>query len=239
MGTYMDFAQSPDHRYAKERLVVLLDRSGSMDEDDWEPSRLQGAIEAGKALIDAKARIRGEDEVAVVAFSSQAGCIHPLVRLKGRVPDLKRSLATLSTDSTTNITAGLSLVWEILLGKGTRTSAPATFTGAVKWLSRLLYDDPAVNMSVPSNVLCRIVLLTDGAHNNAGRSPVSVARQLKNAGVIIDCVGIGGGPEDVDEKMLKKIASVGADGRPRYAFIGDNKRLIRKFEELANYIRPA
>ena len=60
---------------------------------------------------------------------------------------------------------------------------------------------------------------------------------MKQSGVTIDCVGIGGEPSDVDEPLLRAIASFHADGvTPRYAFIGDKSNLIEKFEELAGRI---
>ena len=80
-------------------------------------------------------------------------------------------------------------------------------------------------------------MLTDGEHNGLS-NPEKVADRLKNAGVIIDCIGIGGTPNDVDEKLLKKIASRDRNGSIRYCFIGDQQALIRKYETLARHIRP-
>ena len=80
-------------------------------------------------------------------------------------------------------------------------------------------------------------MLTDGEHNGS-ESPQPVADRLKNAGVVIDCIGIGGTPADVDEQMLKTIASHNPDGTIRYCFIGDQQALIRKYETLARHIRP-
>ena len=82
----------------------------------------------------------------------------------------------------------------------------------------------------------RIIMLTDGEHNQGG-SPVEIASRLKNAGVVIDCIGIGGSPEDVDEELLKQIASRNPDGSVRYCFIGDQSQLLRKYQTLAHHIR--
>jgi hypothetical protein len=57
--------------------------------------------------------------------------------------------------------------------------------------------------------------------------------------VIIDCIGIGGSPKDVDEKLLKEIASRNHDGSIRYCFIGDQQQLLRKYENLAHHIKIA
>jgi Mg-chelatase subunit ChlD len=76
-----------------------------------------------------------------------------------------------------------------------------------------------------------IVLLTDG-HSNEGPNPVGVARKLKNAGVRLDIVGIGGSPEDVNERQLKEMASI-HEGQLRYWFIRDTDTLVQRFEAFA------
>ena len=81
-------------------------------------------------------------------------------------------------------------------------------------------------------------MLTDGEYNQGG-SPIPVASRLKKAGVIIDCIGIGGSPGDVDEELLKEIASCNPDGSIRYCFIGDQQELLRKYETLAHHIKIA
>lgn len=89
-----------------------------------------------------------------------------------------------------------------------------------------------------NRTLKRIILLTDGEHNT-GSCPLKVASRLKSAGVVIDCIGIGGSPHDVDEKLLKSIASRNPNGSIRYCFIGDKHLLLKKYESLARHIRPA
>lgn len=76
-----------------------------------------------------------------------------------------------------------------------------------------------------------IVLLTDG-HSNTGPSPLGVASQLKNRGIRLDIVGIGGSPSDVNESELKRMASV-QEGQRRYWFIRDTTMLVQRFEALA------
>lgn len=76
-----------------------------------------------------------------------------------------------------------------------------------------------------------IVLLTDG-YSNIGPDPVQIATRLKDMGVRLDIIGIGGSPEDVNEDDLRQMASV-VEGRSRYSFIRDTTTLVRKFEALA------
>ena len=62
------------------------------------------------------------------------------------------------------------------------------------------------------NLVRRIVLLTDGhsSHEAAG-----TAQDLKNRGVVIDCIGIGPDPSAVNEELLRQMASV-IGGQSRY-----------------------
>jgi Mg-chelatase subunit ChlD len=81
-----------------------------------------------------------------------------------------------------------------------------------------------------------IVLLSDG-WNQIGEDPRVAADRLKKAGCEIDTVGIGVSPEMVDEELLRAIASLDANGKPRYRFIGDRDGLIRHFSEIGGLTR--
>ena len=77
------------------------------------------------------------------------------------------------------------------------------------------------------------VLLTDGCHNT-GADPRPVANQLKQF-TTIECIGIGPRSE-VDEELLRNIASRYPDGTPRYRWIGDREGLVQEFKNLAGRI---
>ncbi|MFC1793569.1 VWA domain-containing protein [Planctomycetota bacterium] len=77
----------------------------------------------------------------------------------------------------------------------------------------------------------QVVLLSDGFHN-CGSDPRPIADRLKKHAVI-ECVGIGGSPKNVDEKLLKYIASTRPDGSKRYRWIGDKGELVQHFHDLA------
>ena len=83
-----------------------------------------------------------------------------------------------------------------------------------------------------NGIVRRIVLLTDGH----GGHPLSLARDLKSRGVIIDVVGVGPNPRQVDEKLLRKVASV-VQGELRYRFITDSRTLCRTYAGLATKTR--
>jgi len=235
MQSYMNFAAAPPGEDRTETLILLLDNSGSMESEDWPPSRLAGAIKASEALVDLKVRQYPHDRVGVVAFCGSAQTVHWPTGARTGAKDLKRSLSRLEADSATNITAGLETASQMLVGETNQSSNKGRLVG---WLAELLFEPPPVERPADKLSAGRIVLLTDGEHNT-GRSPKAAAGRLKAAGVTIDCIGIGGSPDEVDEKLLKAIASVGPNGQPRYAFIADKQDLIRKFQQLGNRLRPA
>ena len=80
-----------------------------------------------------------------------------------------------------------------------------------------------------NDVVRRIVLLTDGH----GGHPLHTAEELKGRGVVIDVIGVGKRPSDVDEKLLRKVASV-IEGEVRYRFIKDQQTLVAHYTQLAN-----
>jgi predicted metal-dependent phosphotriesterase family hydrolase len=76
-----------------------------------------------------------------------------------------------------------------------------------------------------------IILLTDG-HSNSGRDPEVVANIIKEKEIQLDIIGIGGSPEEVDEPLLRRMASV-MQGQQRYWFIRSVGELVQRFEALA------
>ena len=92
----------------------------------------------------------------------------------------------------------------------------------------------AFNLLQSSQCLGQVVLLTDGC-NNTGPEPHGISEKLKGK-AIIECVGIGGSPEDVDEELLRNIASPHPDGSKRYRWIGDKEKLVQHFHNLAGRI---
>jgi Mg-chelatase subunit ChlD len=92
----------------------------------------------------------------------------------------------------------------------------------------LIAGGNALDWSRP-NVVRRIVLLTDGQ----GGEPLRTAQDLKGRGVVIDVIGIGDTPANVNEPLLKKVASTVA-GELRYRFIKDHQSLIAHYTHLAD-----
>jgi Mg-chelatase subunit ChlD len=75
------------------------------------------------------------------------------------------------------------------------------------------------------NVVRRIVLLTDGH----GGSPEQTAASLRQRGVVLDVIGFGHDPSDVNEELLRSIATPS-----HYRFIKDHRTLVQHYTQLAN-----
>ncbi len=80
-----------------------------------------------------------------------------------------------------------------------------------------------------SGIVQRIVMLTDGQ----GGEPLATADLLKSRGVVIDVIGVGESPSNVNEPLLKKVASC-IQGELHYRFIKDHQSLIAHYTELAH-----
>ena len=73
----------------------------------------------------------------------------------------------------------------------------------------------------------RVIMLTDGQ----GGEPLATAEDLKGRGAVIEVLGIGDTPHNVNEKLLRKVASTVA-GENRYRFIKDSETLVRDLTKL-------
>jgi len=204
-----------------------------MDFEDWNPSRLAGAIKANVKLMEIKARQHPKDRMGLIGFWDKAKVLHPPVSPATTMNGLQNILRNASGGWGTNFTAALELAEEHLQGRSGSSSEG--------FLSKMLTDifcetEGSGSDKVGPDSLERIILLTDGDHNQGG-SPLSIANRLKNTGVVIDCIGIGGSPSDVNETLLKQIASRNPDGSARYWFIGDQEKLVKTYETLARHIQ--
>ena len=231
---YLDFANYGQSNEIPETLLTLIDLSPSMEEDDWKPTRKAGAIKANKELLKIKLKHHPEDEMGIIGFGGKAKLLHRPVSLANGVDSLQKAIRNPRASWGTNFTAALKLAETCFFSKSPKARA----NSFSRMLSKLLLEpdgnEPKATKS--RKTVKRIIMLTDGEYNEGG-SPLQVVSRLKKAGAIIDCIGIGGSPKDVDERLLKKIASRNTDGSVRYCFIGDQQQLLRKYQTLARHIQ--
>jgi hypothetical protein len=235
---YLNMANHVQSGAGVETTMTLVDESPSMEEEDLAPTRRTAAVTANLTLVEVKAQHHPNDRVGVVAFSGTARVLLAPTVVRDSLPDLRRALQKLNSGSGTNFTAALEKAEECLFPRHPRYQGGSV----ARILSTLLYEtgpargaDRTQGRGSVEGVQ-RIVLLSDGEHNT-GPSPIAVASRLKKAGVIIDCIGIAGSPESVDEDLLKEIASRNPNGTIRYCFIGESAALLKKYQDLARHIR--
>jgi Mg-chelatase subunit ChlD len=75
----------------------------------------------------------------------------------------------------------------------------------------------------------RIIFLTDGQ----GGNPIRLAKEIKSRGVLVETIGFAGIESEVNESLLKKVATTDGNGFTHYWFFKDTQSLVTHYEELA------
>lgn len=146
-----------------ELSVLAIDKTGSMDQSDFPPSRLASAQDAAVAFIRRKRILDGRDRTAVVAFDTNA----TLASAFGRHPhEAQSDVQRIRAVGGTNVTAGLRKSLELLLAEAKPTP--------VATLRCVLLTDGEHNTGTEP--------LADG-----------VVDAMRRANVIVDTVAIGRG----------------------------------------------
>ncbi len=229
MKSYISFASPSSKEGLHVATVVLIDCSPSMEETDWKPSRLVAAQEATRVLIEEKCRQCPDDYVGIVSFGGWAKTEHILVPVRANATSLIDWLQRIGTIPATNIDAGLREAASLL-----RNFTGRTKTGGLRGLVENLLCNPSVATQPVTRDLKHIICLSDGSPTDGNAE--SCASAIKKDGVLIDCIGIAS-RDNVDEKVLKAVASIDKQGRPRYRFIGDEGSLVKEFRNMANHIQ--
>jgi len=136
---YVHFADHVMSNGVPEELITLLDLSGSMNEDDWKPSRKAGAIKANIELIKVKAKHHPQDRVGIVGFGTEAQVLHQPVSLTNGTDALLKALRNPASMGYTNFTAALQLAESCLFGHSTHGQNTGANKGVVGFFSELLY----------------------------------------------------------------------------------------------------
>ena len=184
---YYNFANRVSDNNKPEILMSLIDLSPSMNFSDYKPSRKAGAIRANKELLKIKLDSIPQDKMGIIGFGDDAKLLHLPVCLSTGSVSLQNALKNPQGSYGTNFTAALKLAKTHLLN-GNSSKSNGSF------LSRMLSEMFIESANQPenldnNNVLRRIIMLTDGEYNSGG-CPLKIALELKNKGVVIDCIGI-------------------------------------------------
>jgi Mg-chelatase subunit ChlD len=191
----------------KETDILLVDVSGSMSEKDFYPSRLDAAKKACYAYAESKYKNGLEDEIAIVSYSASARPRFKFASVYAAINPLAQMLKEMQTEGSTNIRKGLECAYEMLFNQ----NDSADYKGKKK----------------------HVILLSDGHDTDSNRDRIiEAAGKIKEKNCLISCIGIGGNPSDVDEGLLKGIASI-VNNETQYWFITDADSLNEKYQELA------
>lgn len=90
-----------------EWSILIFDRSGSMSEDDYPPSRLLAAFDAGIEYVDAKRNVSPKDVISIILFDDDASVICEDVGLGKALSVLNRLKKENPVGGGTDINAGL------------------------------------------------------------------------------------------------------------------------------------
>ncbi|PHS12921.1 MAG: hypothetical protein COA78_07775 [Blastopirellula sp.] len=204
-----------------QQTVFLLDCSASAANMDILPDRLGAEKECSLEFLIERLKQSSRDQIAVVSYETCARIVCKLQSIRN-FQTIRSSIYGIMIGGATAMGEGLKAAERALASAPSQSSV----SSILNWFN-------ATPTPPQEQFLKRVILLTDGLHCH-GREPLPVALKLKNAGVQIDCIGIGGCKSAVDEDLLKKIASIDpTTGEPRYRFIKDKQTLNKHFQQLA------
>ena len=218
-------------------IILALDVSGSMRQQDIRPSRLQAAKAAALSFIDNQ---KNSTRIAIVAFAGYAELIQPATSDHAA---LRYAIQSLTTARGTAIGSGILEAIDAIAEIDPIVSPSVTDPSS---------EEEPIPVPKGAYVPHIIVLLTDGVATT-GPFPLDAAQQAVDRGVRIYTIGFGtengspdfGGPQGggprqgggfrrgIDEETLKQIASM-SDGK--YYAASSANELLDVFQNLPTYL---
>ncbi len=167
-------------------VMLVLDVSSSMTQNDISPSRLGAAKQAALGFIDKQ---KDTNQVGIVAFAS----IAQLVQTPSTDPEkLSKAIRTLTTGRGTAIGDGIVTALDTIASFNQSAGAKVTPTAEGEY-------QPDI-----------IVLLTDGIAN-AGVDPLEAAQQAKDSRVRVYTIGYGTEAGPAGRNMMGRNRNFGMD----------------------------
>ena len=200
-------------RFHPESLLVdmlVLDKSGSMKEEGFETGKKKKELvhEAVTRFLARKLEYRTTDMVAEISFDHEAtvSCnpVNICTGYDALVQGLGRALGP--PHGGTDMSLALVAAQEVLKCHGF--------------------------LSPHSPFFSRVLVFSDG-HSSYREQAIGSAQALKNSGVLVETLGLGRSPADVDEDLLKRSATTDEEGFTHYKFLGNAESLFLTFENVA------
>jgi len=201
-----------------EKCEFVVDTSESMRLDmsgTIEGTRLEVIRELICRFVPQKREIEKRDPaltgaVGLVSFSTRAREVMEMTPIGEAEAKARRAVRSMRPEASTDVCAGLNLAWRILR----RDNLAAKY--------------PDVGF------VDRVVLLTDGEHNEGGH-PVDLAGAMRADGILLFTIGVSSGIGRNEEAMLREMASV-VDGDEWFRHVNSCDELVDCFAGLAGHI---
>lgn len=198
------------HPEALVKDALLLDKSGSMKDKGFKTGRSKKDLvrEAVSLFLEHKREPRPTDMVSIISFDHAATVCCDPVNICTGYDALVQGLDQAMSPPHGGTDLSLALV------------------AAQIMLERYGFLGPH------SPFVCRVLVFSDGHSSHRGQA-VGAAQALKNAGALVETLGLGRSPADVDESLLRECATTDEDGFTHYRFLGDAASLFLTFKETA------
>ncbi len=198
---------NPYTHYYPIDVVLVFDRSGSMDDDGWDPEihdwqPIGDAKLAAKTFIDL---LGGNDRAGLVSFATKANLDEPLTFDH---EDVKDAMGGMHANGWTNMSEAINLANQELVGNGRMN---------VTWIEILLSD---------GNNNCGMKNPPEDCHQRV----FARAEEAKDNGIIIYTIALG---ENANRTLMEKIANITGGG---YYYAPSSEDLEEIYEEIAEEV---
>jgi Ca-activated chloride channel family protein len=143
-----------------ENLVLLLDVSGSMNSDDYSPTRLAAGKRVIREFLEIRASLRPHDRVGLVTFSEQTSVVAALAPIADVARRIKSALPRIRPQCTTDLASGLARAGDLLQAEG--TTGPRAVLALTDGHHNVDKFDPVATAEVLKGLGIRILVIGVG-----------------------------------------------------------------------------